>query len=69
MKKFIYLSIALLSLSLVSCREQDEMAQILNDQNPKSVVSAPSATTNSVEYVNFSSANSVDGDPCRPPQQ
>lgn len=67
MKKFIYLSIALLSLSVISCREQDEMAQLLNEQ-PSNTLSAKASNTNPTEYANFNAANSVDGDPTNPPQ-
>lgn len=72
MKKIIYLSIALVSLSLVSCREQDELTQAINGQNPgtekKSSTDGSKSIDNSTEYSNFNST-ARDGDPTRPPQE
>ncbi|WP_143093347.1 hypothetical protein [Halpernia frigidisoli] len=71
MKKIIYLSIALFSLSLVSCREQDELTQAINGQNPgtekKLFNDGSNSINNSTEYSNFNST-ARDGDPARPPQ-
>lgn len=67
MKKIIYLSIVLVTLSLTSCREQDDMAQILNEQTPSATAAS---TTNStpVEYTNFNTENTANGDPATPPK-
>ncbi|MBC7557687.1 MAG: hypothetical protein H7195_12080 [Chryseobacterium sp.] len=67
MKNFIYLSILLVTLSLSSCRNQDDMVQ-LNDGNPNKVSNASAANGNSTTYATFDSSAIAQGDPVKPPQ-
>ena len=67
MKKFIYLSIALVSLSLISCRNQEDMVQ-LNDIKPASLAKPSSTESNSTAYGSFDSSAVQQGDPVKPPQ-
>ena len=57
MKKFIYLSIALVSLSLVSCREQEAMDQILNEKRYN--VDKVAKTNNVQGYTTFNAVSIV----------
>jgi hypothetical protein len=60
MKKFIYLSIVLATLSFTSFRTQD------NNQSKE--VKTNKKEIKSTNYVKFNSAVSEIGDPARPPQ-
>lgn len=68
MKKFIFLSIALVSLSLFSCREQDEMAQPNNVQTTEFSKTSSTDTNSSAAYENFDSSSADQGDPAKPPR-
>ena len=67
MKKIIYLSIALVTLTLTSCRNQDDMVQ-LNDVKPATTASAKN-DQNSTTYQSFDSSAVQQGDPTKPPQE
>ncbi|MGS0746930.1 hypothetical protein [Halpernia sp. GG3] len=68
MKKFIFLSIVLVSLSLFSCREQDEMAQLNNVQKTEFSKTSSTDTNSSVARENFDSSLADQGDPAKPPR-
>ena len=67
MKKFIYASIALVTLSLISCRNQEDMVQ-LNDIKPTEVSKNAAPQNSASSYSNFDSSAVEQGDPTRPPR-
>ena len=65
MKKIIYLSILLVTLTAGSCRNQDDMVQ-LTDVKPTNVSNGSGINSS---YANFNSSASALGDPTRPPKE
>jgi hypothetical protein len=68
MKKIIYLSIAFVTLSLTSCRNQDDMVQI-NDVKTSSASKSSAVNNNATNYGTFDSSSIAQGDPARPPKE
>ena len=68
MKKFIYLSIALVTLSLTSCRNQDDMSQITEVNPAKAAAANSSSNDNASTYSQFDSSSIAQGDPAHPPR-
>ena len=66
MKKIIYLSILLVTLTAGSCRNQDDMVQ-LTDVKPSNS-SAARNNDNAVNYATFNSSTVQFGDPTLPPR-
>ena len=66
MKKFIYLSIVLITLSSISCRNQDDMFQ--PNEVELTTNSVATINTNSTTYQSFDSSAIQQGDPAHPPQ-
>lgn len=64
MKKLIYLSIGIASLTLVSFREQNDDTA----NNRKAVMSENGGNINVVKYVKFDHTDNSLGDPARPPK-
>ncbi|WP_417428857.1 hypothetical protein [Halpernia sp.] len=67
MKKIIYLSIVLVTLSLTSCRDQEDMVQ-LNDVKPTNVAAKNATNNDSTNYTEFNSSSEEQGDPTKPPK-
>jgi hypothetical protein len=67
MKKIIYLSIMLVTLSLSSCRNQDDMVQ-LNDVKTTSASKASASNDYQTNFATFDSSSVVQGDPAHPPK-
>ena len=67
MKNFIYLSIAVASLLLTSCDNQQEMVQ-LKDANSSQASQTITTNHNSTAFGNFDSSQAEQGDPVKPPQ-
>ena len=66
MKKIIYLSILLVTLTAGSCRNQDDMVQ-LTDVKPSNS-SATRSSDNVTNYATFNSSAVQLGDPTLPPR-
>ena len=68
MKKIFYISIVLVTLSLNSCREQDEMVQINDTKAPAASKTTALESGAGAAYSSFDSSNIQQGDPVKPPR-
>ena len=67
MKNFTYTSIAIVSLSVISCRDQQDMVQLNDVQKTEVSKSATPDNNSATTYNNFDSSTAEQGDPVKPP--